>query len=54
MEQSLAMDMALPKQMIPKRHVHQMNTPYIEIASISKLFTTLETFILRDRGILNW
>lgn len=24
------------------------------IASISKLFTTLETFILRDRGILNW
>jgi CubicO group peptidase (beta-lactamase class C family) len=24
------------------------------IASISKLFTTLETFILRDRGVLNW
>jgi hypothetical protein len=24
------------------------------VASISKLFTTLETFILRDRGVLNW
>ncbi|PVF96243.1 beta-lactamase/transpeptidase-like protein [Serendipita vermifera] len=24
------------------------------LASISKMFTTLETFILRDRGVLNW
>jgi len=38
----------------PEKRLRPDGKSIYRVASVSKLFTTLETLILRERGVLNW